>query len=124
LLSKDEARRIAANVVEATEATEKALNSLDADASPQKNRLKGGRNANEENSTGAAFAERMRRYVWCLRLDRTCASTAGLRAPSYAAATARSQSNQSRYCASSALHADHAFNANHNAFNAKHRSKW
>jgi hypothetical protein len=33
---------------EATEATEKALNSLDADASPQKNRLKGGRNANEE----------------------------------------------------------------------------
>jgi hypothetical protein len=33
---------------EATEATEKALNSLDADASPQKNRLKGGRNANEK----------------------------------------------------------------------------
>ena len=33
---------------EATEATEKALNSLDTDASPQKNRLKVGRNANEE----------------------------------------------------------------------------
>jgi hypothetical protein len=33
---------------EATEATEKVLNSLDTDASPQKNRLKGGRNANEE----------------------------------------------------------------------------
>ena len=33
---------------EPTEATEKALNSLDTDASPQKNRLKGGRNANEE----------------------------------------------------------------------------
>jgi hypothetical protein len=45
-------------------------------------------------------------------------------ASSYAAATARSQSIQSRYCASSALHADHAFNAKHNAFNAKHRSKW
>jgi hypothetical protein len=37
---------------------------------------------------------------------------------------AQAQSIQSRYCASSALHADHAFDANHNAFNAKHRSKW
>jgi hypothetical protein len=33
---------------EATEATEKALNSLNTDCSLQKNRLKGGRNANEE----------------------------------------------------------------------------
>ena len=33
---------------EGTEATEKALNSLDTDASPQKNRLKGDRNTNEE----------------------------------------------------------------------------
>ena len=56
LLTKDEARRIAANVVEATEATEKALNSLDtpqvqsrwAGREPAENLLKGDRNANEE----------------------------------------------------------------------------
>jgi hypothetical protein len=52
--------------------------------------LKGDRNAHEEiraDSTGGAFAERMRSYVWRLRLDRTCASTAGLCASSYSAAT-------------------------------------
>ena len=67
-------------------------------------------------------------YVWCLRLDRTCASTAAVRTywsnTDAADAIADTQSIQSRYCASSALQADHAYNAKHNAFNAKHRSKW
>ena len=88
-------------------------------------RLKGDRNAYEEicaDSTGTAFAERMRSYVWCLRLDRTCASTAGLRASSYAAAAARFKSVQSQYGASTALPADHAYNTKHNTFNTKHRS--
>jgi len=66
----------------------------------------------------------MRSYVWCLRLDRTGASTAGLCASSYAAATARSKSVQSQYGASAALPADHADNTKHNTFNTNHRSKW
>src|SRR5262249_30566688 len=51
-------------------------------------RLKGGRKAREDiwaGGIGAAFAERKRSYVWYLRLDRTCSSTAGLCAPSYSA---------------------------------------
>ena len=60
----------------------------------------------------------------CLRPDRTCASTAGLRASSYAAAAARFKSVQSQYGASTALPADHAFNTKHNTFNTNHRSKW
>ena len=75
------------------------------------------------DGTGA-YAERMRSYVWCLRLDRTCASAARLRASSNAAATARSQSIQSRYCASTALHAHLADNTKRSPFNTKHRSKW
>jgi hypothetical protein len=52
----------------------------------------------------------------CLRSDRTCASTAGLCASSYAAATARFKSVHSLYRASTELQTDHAYNT-------KHRSK-
>ena len=52
-------------------------------------RLKGDRNARDKaDNTGPAFAERMRSHAWCQRLDRTCASTAGLCASSYTAAAA------------------------------------
>jgi hypothetical protein len=76
------------------------------------------------DSTDAAFAERMRCYVWCPRLDRTRASTAGLCASSYAAATACFKSVQSLYRASTALPADYAYNTKHNTLTTKHRSKW
>jgi hypothetical protein len=55
----------------------------------------------------------MRCYVWCLRLDRTCASTAVRTYRSNtdtADAIADLQSIKSRYCASTALHAHHAYN--------------
>jgi hypothetical protein len=62
----------------------------------------------------AAFSERMRDLVYRLRLDRTCASTAGICASAHSAAAARFQSIQSQYCASTALHAHHADNTRHN----------
>jgi hypothetical protein len=49
-------------------------------------------------------------YVCCLRSVQTCASTAGICASSYAAATARFQSFESLYCASTALQEHHAYN--------------
>ena len=65
----------------------------------------------------------MRSYVWCQRLDRTCASTAGLCASSYTAATAGFQSIQSLYCAATELPTHHADNTKHSTFNAEYPSK-
>jgi hypothetical protein len=68
----------------------------------------------------------MRSYVWCMRIDRKCASTAVRTYRSdtdTADAIADLQSIQSQYRASSALHADRAFNTERNSFNTKHRSK-
>ena len=79
------------------------------------------------DGTGA-YAERMRSYVWCMRIDRKCASTAAVRTyrsnTDAADAIADPQSIQSRYCASTALHARHAFDTRRSPFNTKHRSKW
>ena len=50
----------------------------------------------------------MRNRVWCLRLVRKC--TGAVCASTYAAATARFQSIQSLYCASTVLQAHHAYN--------------
>jgi len=98
--------------------------------SATEHRLKGDRNAREEiwaEGSGAAFGERMRSYIRCLRLHRTCASTAAVRTyrsnTDAADTIADPQSIQSFYCASTELPADHAYNAKHNAFNTKHRSK-
>jgi hypothetical protein len=76
------------------------------------------------DSTSAPLIGRMRGRVWCQRPDRTSTSAAGICAASYAAAATRSQSIQSRYCASTALHPHHAYSTKRNPFNAKHRSKW
>ena len=71
----------------------------------------------------AAASDDLLRRVWRLCHDRTCASTARLCASSNAAATARFQSIQSRYCDSTALHAHRAHNTKHNSFHTKLRSK-
>jgi hypothetical protein len=69
----------------------------------------------------------MRSYVWCLRIDRKCASTAAVRTyrsnTDAADAIADPQSIQPRYCASTELPTPDTLNTKHNAFNAKHRSK-
>jgi hypothetical protein len=72
------------------------------------------------DDTGSCFGGGMRDLVYRLRLDRTCTSAVCASAHS---AAARFQSIQSRYCASTALHAHHADNTKHNTFNTKHRSK-
>src|SRR5262249_11840968 len=102
----------------------KILNSLDA--LPAEHRLKGDRSAYQKiwaDSTCTDFSKRMRGYVWRLRLDRTCTSTAGLCASPNAAATPSFKSVQSQYGASTELPDDHASNSKHNSF-TKHRSKW
>ena len=76
------------------------------------------------DSGGAAFGGRLRRVG---RLQRTCTSTAAVRARRSAAgatdAIAGRQSIQSQYPAATELHASKTFNTKRTIFNAKHRCK-